>query len=35
MAEYLDIVDKNGIPTGETVGRETTHTKGFRHRTRA
>lgn len=34
MAEYLDIVDENGIPTGETVGRETTHAKGFRHRPR-
>lgn len=30
MAEYLDSVDENGIPTGETV-----HAKGFRHRTRA
>ncbi len=30
MAEYLDIVDENGIPTGETA-----HAKGFRHRTRA
>lgn len=35
MAEYLDIVDENGIPTGETVERETTHAKDFRHRTRA
>ena len=38
MAEYLDIldiVDENGIPTGETVERETAHAKGFRHRTRA
>lgn len=40
MAEYLDIVDENGIPTGETVERETVeretaHAKGFRHRTRA
>ena len=34
MAEYLDIVDENGIPTGETVERETTHAKGFRHRPR-
>ena len=33
MAEYLDIVDENGIPTGETVERETAHAKGFRHRT--
>ena len=35
MAEYLDIVDENGIPTGETVEHETVHAKGFRHRTRA
>lgn len=35
MAEYLDIVDENGIPTGETVERKTAHAKGFRHRTRA
>ena len=32
MAEYLDIVDENGIPTGETVERETAHAKGIRHR---
>lgn len=30
MAEYLDIVDENGIPSGETA-----HVKGFRHRPRA
>lgn len=30
MAEYLDIVDENGIPTGETVECETAHAKGFR-----
>ena len=30
MAEYVDIVDENGIPTSETA-----HAKGFRHRTRA
>jgi len=35
MAEYLDIVDENGIPTSETVKCETAHAKGFRHRTRA
>lgn len=35
IAEYLDIVDENGIPTGETVEYETAHAKGFRHRTRA
>ena len=33
MAEYLDIVDENGLPTGETVERETAHVKGIRHRT--
>ena len=33
MAEYLDIVDENGIPTGETVERETAHAKDIRHRT--
>ena len=32
---YTDAVDENGIPTGETVERETAHAKGFRHRTRA
>lgn len=35
MAEYLDIVDENGIPAGETVERETTHAKSIRHHTRA
>ena len=35
MAEYVDIVDENGIPTSETVEHETAHAKGFRHRTRA
>ncbi len=35
MAEYLDIVDENGIPTGETVEHETAHAKCFLHRTRA
>ena len=33
MSEYLDVVDENGEPTGETVERETAHTKGIRHRT--
>ncbi len=33
MAEYLDIVDENGEPTGQTVERETAHAKGIRHRT--
>ncbi len=31
--EYLDIVDENGIPTGERVLRETAHQTGIRHRT--
>ena len=31
--EYLDIVDENGQPTGETVSREEAHQKGIRHRT--
>lgn len=31
--ELLDIVDENGIPTGETVERETAHRNGIRHRT--
>ena len=35
MAEYVDIVDENGIPTSETVEHETAHAQGFRHRTRA
>lgn len=29
MAEYLNIVDENGIPTGETVERETGARKGL------
>ena len=33
MAEVLDIVDENGIPTGETVAREVAHSQGIRHRT--
>ncbi|SFD17295.1 NUDIX hydrolase [Ruminococcus albus] len=33
MAEILDIVDENGIPTGETIDRETAHLKGILHRT--
>lgn len=33
MAEYLDIVDEYGEPTGETVERETAHANGIRHRT--
>lgn len=31
--EILDIVDENGIPTGETVERERAHAEGIRHRT--
>lgn len=33
MSEMLDIVDENGIPTGETVDREAAHAEGIRHRT--
>ncbi len=31
--EYLDIVDENGNPTGETVERSYAHKYGIRHRT--
>ena len=31
--EYFDIVDENGVPTGETVERRAAHTAGIRHRT--
>ena len=31
--EIFDIVDENGIPTGETVQRTVAHDKGIRHRT--
>ena len=31
--EYLDIVDENGLPTGETVSRDAAHREGLRHRT--
>lgn len=31
--EILDIVDENGVPTGETVERDLAHSKGIRHRT--
>ncbi|MGM9660345.1 MAG: NUDIX domain-containing protein [Faecousia sp.] len=31
--ERLDVVDENGIPTGEVVSRETAHAEGIRHRT--
>lgn len=33
MEEYLDIVDENGNPTGETVARSVAHREGIRHRT--
>lgn len=29
--ELLDVVDENGIPTGETVERSIAHAKGIRH----
>ena len=31
--EYLDIVDENGIPTGEVIERSIAHKTGVRHRT--
>ena len=31
--EYLDIVDENGEPTGDTVERSRAHREGIRHRT--
>lgn len=31
--EILDIVDENGIPTGETIERNVAHREGIRHRT--
>ena len=33
MKEYLDVVDENGKPTGETVERSVAHREGFPHRT--
>lgn len=33
MAEYLDIVDTTGTPTGQSVDRETAHREGILHRT--
>lgn len=33
MAEFLDIVDMTGTPTGEIVDRETAHREGILHRT--
>ena len=31
--EFIDIVDENGIPTGETIDRTLAHRTGTRHRT--
>ena len=31
--ELIDIVDENGIPTGETIDRTDAHRTGTRHRT--
>lgn len=31
--EFVDIVDENGIPTGETIDRTVAHRTGARHRT--
>lgn len=31
--EYFDIVDRNGVPTGETIERTIAHATGVRHRT--
>lgn len=33
MEEYFDIVDENGIPTGEIKSRREAHSKGLWHRT--
>ena len=33
MKEYLDVVDENGKPTGETVERSLAHREGFPQRT--
>ena len=33
MSEIFDVVDENGIPTGETIERIEAHRKGTRHRT--
>ena len=33
MPEKLDIVDENGVPTGQSVPRTTAHAEGLRHRT--
>lgn len=31
--EYLDVVDENGVPTGEIIERSIAHANGIRHRT--
>ena len=31
--EWLDIVDENGVPTGQVVSRQEAHRLGLRHRT--
>ena len=33
FVRYIDIVDEQGIPTGETIERSIAHSKGIRHRT--
>ncbi len=33
MKEYLDVVDADGIPTGEVVERTVAHREGIQHRT--
>ena len=33
MSEYFDIVDDNGMPTGEIISRNTAHKDGIQHRT--
>ncbi len=33
MAEFLDIVNENGLPTGQIVERSIVHLKGIWHRT--
>ena len=33
MSEQIDIVDENGLPTGETVDRDYAHRNGIWHRT--
>lgn len=33
MMEYLDIVNENGLPTGQIIDRTTAHLKGYWHRT--